>query len=150
MHKILAVCMLVLVVVAAAGGFFLFQALEQSAKQSRPSVAGQMLIPVSTQSGSQTTADKPKVYHQAIDIESRSFSFAPNVFRVKMGESVTATVTARGEHTFVVDEFHVDEKTQDGEKATIRFTPDKKGVFSFYCSRPGHRQAGQQGVLIVE
>src|SRR3989344_2786983 len=87
MHKILAVCMLVLVVVAAAGGFFLFQALEQSAKQSRPSVAGQMLIPVSTQSGSQTTADKPKVYHQAIDIESRSFSFAPNVFRVKMGES---------------------------------------------------------------
>jgi len=32
----------------------------------------------------------------------------------------------------------------------IEFTADKVGEFEYYCSMPGHRQAGQFGKLIVK
>ncbi len=34
-------------------------------------------------------------------------------------------------------------------EVTIRFTPTQPGTYEFYCSVPGHRQAGMQGLLQV-
>ncbi len=150
MNKILAVCILALAVVAVAGGVFLFRALEQTVRQSKSPATVRMFIPVSTQSGEQSRAALPKVYNQTIAIDSQPFSFVPNVFRVKMGESVTVTIKARGEHTFTIDALNVNAVTKDGQQTTVRFTPDKKGAFPFYCAQPGHKTAGQQGMLIVE
>jgi plastocyanin len=38
-----------------------------------------------------------------------------------------------------------------GETATVRFTigESQNGIFAYYCTQPGHRQAGQEGRLIV-
>ncbi len=37
-----------------------------------------------------------------------------------------------------------------GQTAEVTFVPGQAGEFTFYCSVPGHRQAGMEGRLIVE
>jgi plastocyanin domain-containing protein len=53
-------------------------------------------------------------------------------------------------HDFVIDEFSVKKELPMNEAVTIEFTADKTGEFIYYCSKPGHRDKGQWGKLIVE
>ena len=69
---------------------------------------------------------------------------------MKRGEKVTVSVRAHGDHTFVINELKVNAKTPDGVMTKIEFTPEKEGAFRYYCDKPGHREAGQAGVMIVE
>lgn len=39
--------------------------------------------------------------------------------------------------------------TEKGSRTTLQFTADTAGIFTYYCSLPGHRQAGMEGQLIV-
>lgn len=54
-------------------------------------------------------------------------------------------------HDLVIDEFKVGSGTieQQGQLKTVTFTADQEGEFVYYCSVPGHRQAGMFGKLIV-
>ncbi|MDA0302102.1 MAG: plastocyanin/azurin family copper-binding protein [Chloroflexi bacterium] len=36
-----------------------------------------------------------------------------------------------------------------GRVAEIEFTPTQAGTYVFYCTVPGHREAGMEGKLIV-
>lgn len=42
-----------------------------------------------------------------------------------------------------------DEIARKGASSIITFRADKKGEFFYYCSLPGHRQAGMEGKIIV-
>jgi len=37
----------------------------------------------------------------------------------------------------------------NGKQASVTFKAEKEGLFNYYCTVPGHRQAGMQGNLIV-
>ncbi|HSB88421.1 MAG TPA: copper-containing nitrite reductase [Anaerolineales bacterium] len=54
-------------------------------------------------------------------------------------------------HDLTIDEFNV--KTPQiqnlDETAKVTFTVDREGEFFYYCTVPGHRQAGMEGVLRV-
>ena len=39
---------------------------------------------------------------------------------------------------------------QPGQKATGTFTIDTPGSYSYFCSQPGHEQAGMKGTLTVQ
>ena len=54
-------------------------------------------------------------------------------------------------HDLVIDEFNVAPEQFAGrdEQDSITFTVDRLGEFVYYCSVPGHRQAGMWGKLIV-
>ncbi|MQC27234.1 MAG: nitrite reductase, copper-containing [Chloroflexi bacterium] len=55
------------------------------------------------------------------------------------------------EHDLRIDEFGVETGSlkQLNEQRTIKFLADEQGSFSYYCTLPGHRIAGMQGLLIV-
>lgn len=55
------------------------------------------------------------------------------------------------EHDIVVDLYGVrsNRVVGKGASATISFVADKPGVFTYYCSVPGHRESGMQGRLTV-
>ena len=50
-----------------------------------------------------------------------------------MGHDLDVIASARGQHS-----------------ASLLFTPTTPGVYTFYCAAPGHKEAGQTGVLIVK
>lgn len=86
------------------------------------------------------------------NIESRGLSFTPNEIKAKVGDTVRVIYRNNlGTHDFVIDEFNVRSPLiNEGEIAAVEFLVDKRGVFEFYCSVPGHREAGMKGTLIVE
>jgi len=62
-------------------------------------------------------------------------------------------ITGEGaEHDIVVELYGVRSNHVIGKEAsaTVSFIADKTGVFAYYCSLPGHHEAGMQGRLRVE
>lgn len=51
-------------------------------------------------------------------------------------------------HDFTIDELDVKEVVDPGGESTVSFDAEP-GTFAFYCSIPGHREAGMEGELRV-
>ena len=83
---------------------------------------------------------------------SKGLSFTSSEIKVKKGDKVKITFKNTLEkHDLTLDEFNVKTKLLGaGEEETVEFTADQAGEFEYYCSVPGHRQAGMKGKLIVE
>ena len=99
---------------------------------------------------------KPASSTQTVEVRATDMlKFEPATITVKRGTPVRLTLTSTGalEHDWVVDNL-------DGKKvqvhagpkasATVEFTPTAAGSYEFYCSIPGHREAGMKGTLIVQ
>lgn len=73
--------------------------------------------------------------------------------RAEVGDTVRLTVVNGNAmlHDLTIDEFDVfsGELTGAEETATVEFVVQQPGEFNYYCSVPGHKQAGMQGVLRV-
>lgn len=70
-----------------------------------------------------------------------------------LGDTVRITVI-NGDpmmHDLTIDEFGVytGELLDDEQTVTVEFVADQVGAFKYYCSIPGHRQIGMEGVLKV-
>lgn len=89
-----------------------------------------------------------KIESQILSLKAGNIFFEPKSFTVKVNQPVTVNFTNRGSHTFTIDELGVNEKLNK-ESGSFTFTPAKTGSFTFYCSVPGHRQAGQFGTIAV-
>ncbi len=90
---------------------------------------------------------------QKVTVVAKEFAYTPNKITVKAGQPVQLVLDNKGviEHDFVVDKFKVKMGTiQPGKTGTVTFTPNAKGTFEFYCSVPGHKEAGMKGTLVVQ
>jgi len=72
--------------------------------------------------------------------------------RAKVGETVALRLENgdTGAHSFDIDELNVHVAMPAGKPALALFKRTAPGSYTFYCSVPGHREAGMQGTLIVE
>jgi uncharacterized cupredoxin-like copper-binding protein len=84
-----------------------------------------------------------------------ALKFEPALITVKSGTVVRLTLENTGvlEHDWMVD--GLDGKTvqvhaKPKSTAAVEFTPTSPGTYEFYCSIPGHREAGMKGVLTVQ
>ncbi|MDP2692382.1 MAG: hypothetical protein Q8O88_01925 [bacterium] len=78
-------------------------------------------------------------------------AFSTKGFTVHKGDVIRLSVDVTlGSHNFNIDEYDIHEETPTGEITVIEFVADKTGDFVFYCSKPGHRSAGQWGTMRVE
>ncbi len=90
---------------------------------------------------------------QKVTLVAKEFSYTPNKVTVKVGQPVQLVLDNKGviEHDFVIDRFKVKMGiVQPGKTGTVTFTPSAKGTFPFYCSVPGHKEAGMTGTLVVQ
>jgi len=87
-----------------------------------------------------------------ITVQNDRLSYVQSEIRVNEGDTIRLTFeNTGGRHDWVLDEFDAaTEVIRGGESETIEFTADEAGEYEFYCSVPGHRQAGMWGTFIVE
>ncbi len=84
-------------------------------------------------------------------IRAGDFWFLPETFTVAVDETVNLVVRNEGRvyHDLTIDALDVTLSIDSGESASgsIRFpTP---GTYPFYCSVPGHAEAGMRGDIVV-
>jgi cytochrome c oxidase subunit 2 len=88
---------------------------------------------------------------RVIKIVAKKFVFVPNEIHLKKGETVTLQFTApEVPMGFNLADFKLRTDIMPGQVATLQFTPDKTGSFTFLCDvfcGSGHED--MNGTLIV-
>lgn len=145
----------VLVVFAiGAIGFWLFKAQNKSLQQSTtPPAASDQTQETSEEADSASdSATEGQGEAKQFTVLSKGLNFTPSEIKIKKGDKVKITYKNTLEkHNFTLDEFNVKTKLLGiGEQDSVEFSADKTGEFEYFCSVPGHRQAGMKGKLIVE
>jgi len=84
-----------------------------------------------------------------------TLKFDPATLSVRSGAPVHLTLENSGTliHDWVVDNVggqKVSVEADGGKSASTDFTPTTAGTLQFYCSQPGHREAGMVGTLTVQ
>lgn len=135
---------------------FLLTACFQSNTQA-PEPAAPIPTPAPAPAPQPAPAQKPsptppppavKLEAQIISIEAGNVFFKPKSLTVKINQPVTVNFTNKGSHTFTIDELGVNSPLRQ-TSGSFTFTPTKTGTFTYYCSVPGHRAAGQFGTITV-
>ncbi len=86
------------------------------------------------------------------EVIALDIAFDKQEMRIPADTEVTVTLRNDGmlEHDWVVDELNaMIDVLQSGEMGSVTFTAPA-GEYEYYCSVPGHREAGMVGTLIVE
>ena len=83
-----------------------------------------------------------------IPVGAAEFAFDPAAIKVSAGAEATVTLTNKGtvEHDITVDALGVKILAKPGETVSGTVTA-AAGTYEFYCSIPGHKQAGMVGTL---
>jgi plastocyanin len=84
-----------------------------------------------------------------------SMKFDPPTLTAKAGQPIQVTLDNTGQtlHDFSIAEGvsqPVKDTAQPGQKAVTTFTIDKPGTYTYFCSQPGHEQAGMKGTLTIQ
>src|SRR6185503_13585435 len=110
-----------------------------------------------------------------IVLDAADFIYSPASVKIPVGEPVMLTLRNTGavEHDFVIEKidanidmvqdrgsdahhehgaeanYDLHFSAQPGETSTIQLTVSEPGNYTFYCSVPGHKEAGMLGELFV-
>jgi nitrite reductase (NO-forming) len=87
----------------------------------------------------------------SVSITASEFKFNPTSIQVAVGQKVTLTLQNSGvvEHDVTIPSAGFSLLARAGQTTSGDFTFDKPGVFDFFCSIPGHKDAGMKGTLTV-
>ena len=88
---------------------------------------------------------------RTIQMVAKKFAFTPETLTLKRGQPVVLELTTLDVPMgFNADDFHARADIVPGRTATLRFTPDRSGTFSFRCDvfcGSGHEEMG--GTIVV-
>ncbi|MFN3286401.1 MAG: cupredoxin domain-containing protein [bacterium] len=86
-----------------------------------------------------------------LPVELADFTFRPGVVRVRAGEPVNLRLrnTGRVPHDLYVPDLDFRAAVAPGQEVVAGLVADQPGTYEFYCTVPGHREAGMRGVLVV-
>ncbi len=83
----------------------------------------------------------------AVTIEAGDLFFSPEALTVSAeGVAITLENIGMVEHNLVIDEIDLEIYVDVNETATETVVL-AAGTYDFYCSIPGHREAGMEGVI---
>ena len=85
-------------------------------------------------------------------MEVYEFGFTPNQLTLSTGESVGFFSNGQYPHDFKIDGVDSVDVDFPEDGSTIEWTVPEDlapGTYTFYCSKPGHREQGMAGELII-
>ncbi len=104
------------------------------------------LVGVGVAGGTAGAAAKPSP--TKIKVDARNFAFSPKKLKVKAGQKVTIVLhSTDSQHDFTLEDGDTVVDVAGDKTKSGSFTLAKRGKYEFYCSIPGHRQAGMEGTI---
>lgn len=93
----------------------------------------------------------PAASSVALLIEARDLAFEPRELEASSGAVLPITLHNAGSiaHNVTIDELDFQLGAAPGQTTTAALADVAAGTYTFYCSIPGHRQAGMEGTLTV-
>jgi plastocyanin len=86
-----------------------------------------------------------------IEVSATDFAFDPDEITAEAGEDLAIVLTSEDIlHDFTIDELDAHVAADRGETAEGGVTAAEAGTYTYYCSVPGHREAGMEGTLTVD
>jgi plastocyanin len=103
------------------------------------------------QSAPSGAAPPPLAGAPTIEVTGLDFRFQPAEIRIKAGQNVNIALANRGAiiHDITIPALQVSLVAQPGQRVTAGLAAARPGTYEFYCSVPGHREAGMVGRLVV-
>jgi len=85
-------------------------------------------------------------------VKAGDLFFDPKEFTIPANTDVSVTLTNEGalQHDFVIDELSVNSGLVDPGGSTTFTINGAAGQYQYYCSVPGHREAGMVGTLTIQ
>ncbi|MBI3361491.1 MAG: cupredoxin domain-containing protein [Chloroflexi bacterium] len=95
----------------------------------------------------EVTAGQPvTLMFQNADSVEHDFS----IMEIPVEMSATAETMAGHDMGSMTSDPQLHMAAKTGQSAALQFTPTKPGTYEFFCTVPGHREAGMKGTLIVQ
>ena len=91
----------------------------------------------------------PDTGSAAIEIDAQDISWNIDTVTVKPGDTITVKNVGVLPHDFTIDALGIAETLDPGATVEITIPDDASGDYEYYCSVPGHAQAGMTGTLTV-
>ncbi|HVL25962.1 MAG TPA: PQQ-binding-like beta-propeller repeat protein [Thermomicrobiales bacterium] len=87
----------------------------------------------------------------AIEVHTVDLAFEPKELSIAADADVTITVVNKGnlQHDFIIENTDFGTEILDGGASVELVVNLPAGTYTYYCSVPGHREAGMQGTLTV-
>ncbi len=87
-----------------------------------------------------------------IQIYTEDIKFDPKEFTIPADKDVKVKVTNKGvlQHNFTIDELKIATKLLNGGESETVTIKAKAGEYQYYCTVPGHKEAGMVGKLTVK
>lgn len=99
-------------------------------------------------------AASPAASKDSITIDAEDIFFSVKEFKIPAGKDFEITLVNKGvlEHDLRIDEldFQIGNPLKPGEKDTQKINVKDKGKYQYYCTVPGHKEAGMVGEMTVE
>ena len=108
-------------------------------------------IPVMDGDDGHDDADSPAADGaREVEVTATDFAFDPDEITAESGEELAIVLHSEDLlHDFTIDELDAHVAADRGETARGGLTAEEAGTYSYYCSVPGHREAGMEGTLTV-
>jgi heme/copper-type cytochrome/quinol oxidase subunit 2 len=99
-----------------------------------------------------TAGVSPAVLAGLPAVTTANYQFDQPEIKAKVGENVALRLhnSDAAAHSFDIDAFDVHVPMAGGTDSLALFRPNTPGTYTFYCSIPGHTEAGMKGTLIVK
>ncbi len=103
-------------------------------------------------SPSASPAASPVAGEGDVTVVMVDIAFEPKEFTIAADTDVVVFLPNEGalEHNFTIDELGIATDTIPGGESTTVTINAPAGTYEYYCSIPGHREAGMVGTLTVE
>jgi uncharacterized cupredoxin-like copper-binding protein len=101
---------------------------------------------------SPVTATPPPAETTTATVNGSEFAFDPGTIDVAAGSKVTLTLANKGtiEHDLTIDSLAIKLVAPAGQSQAVTTDALAAGTYEFYCSIPGHKDAGMTGTLTVK
>lgn len=97
-----------------------------------------------------TVAPTPSKGAAAAQLEAFDIGWNPNTLQIGTGpQKIEIKNTGASRHDFSITELNIHVELPPGETTTVDIDAPA-GEYEFYCSVPGHKEAGMVGKLVVE